>query len=114
MIDCKPTQAFCAIQGDDELYELNFSTGDGVPFDITNYEVTFSMVKNQGDDEASAIIPLKNAVISDGVNGKATLELTHTETRQPLASYFYKIKMISPQGKIKTILKGTFSIVWSK
>lgn len=111
---CLPETPLCAVQGDDEAYTLTFTTDGTTPLDLTGATITFVLVKSQAALDTDAIFTNTATIDTPATGGKATLELSHDDTDQPLGTYFYRMKLVGADTKVKTIMKGTLSIDWAK
>ena len=111
---CKQETPLCATQGDDEIFELTFTLDGTTPLDLTGSTINFVAVKSQDAPDADAVITKTATIITPATDGKATLELSNTDTNQPLGTYFYRMKLVSADSKVKTIMKGTLSIEWAR
>lgn len=111
---CTTETAICAIQGDDESYRLSFTVNGTTPLNLTGYVLRFILTDSKDDTDAQAIFVKTVNTFTSPTSGVADLTLSSTETDQPLGHYYFKIKLVSNAGKIKTVLRGTFAIGWAK
>jgi len=109
---CITNTPLCVIQGDDEVFNLTFTLDGTTPLNLTGSQITFVVVPSAVDPVANALIT-KTATIVSAVAGTAQLDLSNTDTDKPVGEYSYRMKMTNA-GKVKTIMKGTFSIEWAK
>lgn len=113
-MNCLIETPLCAVQGDDEQYDLTFTLDGTTPLDLTGSTFQFIIGATRGTPLADTLMPSAYIVITDAPNGKAMLQLSSNDTNQPLGTYFYRMKWTNAGGKIKTIMKGTLSIEWAK
>ena len=111
---CLPETPLCAVQGDDEVYNLTFTLDGTVPLNLTGSTIKFVVVKSKDSPDVGALITKTITTIPLPALGKANLELTNIETNQPIGTYFYRLKLINASAKVKTIMKGTFKVDWAK
>ena len=89
---------------------------DGLPIDITNSTIYFTVKTVESDlvaSDSSAKIK-KELSITDGVAGKATLFLTQDDTFIDAGDYYYDIKILTPHDGADTTVDvaiiGKFTI----
>ena len=111
---CLPEILLCAVQGDDEVYSLTFTTDGITALNLTGATIKFVVVPSKDSPDADAIITKTITTIPLPLLGKVNLELTNTETNQAIGQYFYRLKLINASAKVKTIMKGTFKVDWAK
>lgn len=93
-----------------------FKRADGTPIDISTATLLFTVkdVDWDSDSSDSSAKIKKELIITDGVNGKAELFLTHQETFIPAGDYYYDIKIIQTNLGENTLvdaaLMGRFTI----
>jgi len=92
-------------RGDDQVIELEFKE-DGVPINITNWKVYFTLKKNKSDSDNDAVIKKDVTVHTEPLNGKTQILLTNTETDSLNGIYYYDIQYKDDSSNIKTVLWG--------
>ena len=99
------------IRGTDNSIKLNF-TENGEPFDITGYEVLFT-VKAEckiGKDDDEALITKNITVHSDPEQGESTLNLSSDDTDIPAGNYYWDLRLIK-DGVITQTKRDTIEVV---
>ena len=95
-------------QGDQKSYNLAFTDANGGAIDITGSIITMTAKSDLSGDEVIS----KDAVITSGVGGTATITLTTAETNISLGSYFYDIQISGGVLPVTTVIKGRLNITW--
>ena len=111
---CVPEIPLCVTQGDTETYNLAFTQDGTTVLDLTGSTIEFVVIKSRSDPEADAVIAKTITSFAAPTTGEAELELTSVDTNQPLGKYFHRLKIEFADGKVKTIMKGDFDVVWAK
>jgi hypothetical protein len=93
---------------DTKVYDMTFKTSAGVAIDISLATITFTM-KRRASDLTTAI--QKEAVITNGPSGLATLTLTSADTDIDIGEYCYDFQYESGTGAITTLLADTLEVL---
>ena len=99
------------IKSTDNSIKLNF-TENGEPFDITGYEVLFT-VKAEckiGKDDDEALITKDITVHSNPEQGESTLDLSAEDTNIPAGNYYWDLRLIK-DGVITQTKRDTIEVV---
>lgn len=91
-------------------YELTFKK-DGVPQNITDWTIYFTVKLNMQDSDDSAKIKKDVTTHVDVLNGKTLIELCSSDTDIPARSYYYDIKYKDANDNVGVILRGRYKVV---
>ena len=87
-------------------------TLNGSAPDITGDTVTFLLKEKKSDADADAKINKSFDVAGEGASGKASVELTPTETKDIAAGiYFYEIYWTLSGGDVYVLESGTVKVL---
>jgi len=92
-------------RGDDQVIGLEF-TENGVPINITNWKVYFTLKKNKSDSDDDAVIKKDITDHTEPLNGMTQISLTNSETDSLNGIYYYDIQYKDNSANIKTALWG--------
>lgn len=93
-----------------KVYGLNFKK-DGLPLDITDWTIYFTMKENMGDIDDDAKIKKDIITHLDATNGKTTIELSTTDTNLTSMPYYYDIKYKDDEDNVGILYRGRITIV---
>ena len=93
-----------------KVYELIFKQ-DGLPLDITDWTIYYTLKENMGDSDDNAKIKKDITTHMDAPNGKTTIELSTTDTNLTSMSYYYDIKYKDDEGNVGILFRGRTTIV---
>ena len=94
-----------------KIYEMQFKK-DGIPVDITDWIVFFTLKENMNDTDDNAKIKKTIITHEDATNGKSLIQLSSTDTDLTPKSYYYDIKVkdnCSP-ANIVVIVRGRITV----
>ena len=103
-------------RGDTKAFDLSFKDSAGLPIDITNHELWFTMKGNVTDLDADAAFQ-KKIVFTDSPEsqqGIGTLTLTSEETGSiDPGTYFFDIQKVIPNTPpvVATLMSGKISVL---
>lgn len=102
---------FSLTRGDSEDYIITFSHPGGTPYNITGWTIFFSLKTNFDLDDADASLRKVITSHTDPTNGITTISLVPADTAslEP-RDYDYDVKILLSDGKVKTLLKGKFTL----
>lgn len=100
-------QDFKKVKGDDVDLNLAFTDSNGDAQDITDWTIRLMLKTNISDTDEQAVVNV-DATITDGSSGLATITIPNTTTDDLEGTYYYEIKYLDSNDKIKTILSGKF------
>jgi hypothetical protein len=104
-------QNFLLIQGDSKTYNLYFQDTSGTRLDITGWTVYFVVKRQFSDPDADAVISKTVTVHTDPTQGETTIVLETTDTENiPEGVYRYSIRILTPAGKLYTLMRGDYKI----
>ena len=110
-MDCNNPIGLCITRGDSQWYTLNVTAG-GEPQDLTGSTVFFTVKRSLADTDDEAVIHKSITTFDNAINGIATIKLTNSDTDLPLMRYFYDIQITLPGDFVKTVMKGSFDVVY--
>lgn len=102
----------CHTKGDDYVQPIEISSyDDGVetPVDLTGSTVIMAIKKGRNDTE---IFLETTAVLTDAVNGIASIRFTAEQMNINEAQYWYGIQWTDSLGIVRTIQKGKLTITY--
>ncbi len=101
------TNELSIYRGDTETFNLTVTDEEGADFNLTGYEIKFTVKKYDTDTDADAIIgPITGTIVSAAA-GTVTIALTAVNTSVTIGTYDYDIQIYnSSTGAIHTIVKS--------
>ena len=93
-----------------KAYELIFKK-DGLPLNITDWKIYFTVKKNMGDTDEKAKIKKDVITHMDAPNGKTTIELSTSDTDLLAMDYYYDIKYKDDEGNAGILFRGRITII---
>jgi hypothetical protein len=98
-------------RGDTLVFKETFTyTDTGLPVNITNWVIWFTLKKNEDDLDSSAVVKRQFTNFTDPTLGKVTLIVaTPTETYSLLGKYFFDIQYKDGDGIVRTPDSGTIN-----
>lgn len=97
-------------RGDSWSRSIYFQDGDGVPINITGWEIRFTVKEKIDDLDSAAIISKIITVFTNPVEGEAGISLSPAETAQTIGSYLFDIQAKTNLGQVTTVLTGILTI----
>lgn len=103
-------QNFEAVTGDNFNLNLAFTDAAGDPVNISSWESIKCTIKSRKSlaDNATGVIQ-KNATVTSGAGGTATVTLTPDDTEDLDGSYFYDVQYVDGDGTVKTAMSGVLT-----
>lgn len=98
-------------RGDTFSLALTFKDNDGVPYDITGWEVFFTAKRKKSDPDSEAILSTMVDNHSNPTAGETSVAFSDTEMSViPLGTYYFDIQTIDDQGTVTTPLEGRLTV----
>jgi len=98
-------------EGDDFPYEITLTDSTNDPIDLTGYTFYMTIKKNQSDSDDKAILKKTVSTIPNPELGIVTITIDRDDTKNVQSGiYSYDIKYNTSLDKVKTILKGSWTL----
>ncbi len=88
--------------------KFNVKNTDGTPYDLTGYEAQFIVKLKKDDDDSQAV---ENIILSTNVDNVITVPIDKYLSDNPVAAYYYAIRLFKGGVFVNTIIQGKFNIV---
>ncbi|KPJ83935.1 MAG: hypothetical protein AMS19_02520 [Gemmatimonas sp. SG8_23] len=99
------------MRGDTDPFQITLRDGDGQPLDITGS--TFLLTASELQEPSSEdppVFQLEGEVVAPGTNGIVRFTPT-AEQADNAGVFFYDVEKTSSSGSIRTVLKGTYTLL---
>ena len=100
-----------SIRGDNYTLNLTITKNDGTPYDITNWEVYFTVKANREDSDDDALISKKITSHMDPTHGITAITLGHNDTKDLADIYFYDIQVKRDDLTIATLMNDKIEFI---
>ena len=87
---------------------FNVKNTDGTPYNLTGYSVQFIVKLKKDDDDSQAI---DDTILFGGKDGIITVPIDKYLTENPVANYYYAIRLFKNGDFVNTIIQAKFYIV---
>lgn len=99
-------------RGDDKSYNFTFKYENGLPVDITDWTIFFTVKENETDLDAVAKISKTVTSHTDPANGLSVVSVNDTDTDSLTPKeYYFDFQIKKDDGKIRTLVKGTYRVL---
>lgn len=88
--------------------KFNVKNPDGTPYDLSGYAAQFIVKLKKDDDDSQAV---ENITLSDFTDGVIVVPIHNDLSDNPVAQYYYAIRLYKDGDFVNTIIQGKFNIV---
>lgn len=88
--------------------KFNVKNTDGAPYDLSGYAAQFIVKLKKDEDDSQAV---ESRVLLGGEDGVITVPIDKHLTENPVANYYYAIRLFKDDVFVNTIIQGKFNIV---
>lgn len=102
------------VRGDSQTYTVRFKHGDGTPYCIKNWAVTFTLKTNYELPDAQASLQKTVTTFADSTSGTTGVAIIHIDPTDTVnldaGEYDFDIQVCTSDSKIYTVLRGKYEL----